>query len=686
MKNKIRQILFALLFLPLCSVSAQGWQETLLAIPSADSCRAYLARLTEKPHVAGTLQDYETAEYVLQKFRDFGLQAEMQSYDVYLPYPQKIELRIIKPHAFSGPTPERVIGGESKHFDEIIAGYNAYSPSGEVYGKVVYANYGRAEDYETLADMGIGVDGKIVIARYGGVYRGVKARQAEEHGAIGLILYSDPANDGYMRGDIYPDGPFRPGSAVQRGTIQYMFLHPGDPLTKGYAATSDARRLAEDEAENLPRILTLPVSYNDAAKILKELDGPNVPQGWQGGLPFAYHVGAGAVEIMLTVEMDYEIRPVWNVIGRMPGAEEAEQTVILGSHRDAWTYGAVDPGSGTSVLLETARAFGELSRRGFKSRRTLVFASWDAEEFGLLGSTEWVEDRRADLAKNCVAYFNLDATVSGRNFHAIASPGLKPLVQEIAESLQDPLSGRKVTARQNQSQQDTPSNVFKVGDLGAGTDYTAFFHFAGVPSLMYWYAGDYGVYHSAYDNFHWMTMFGDPGFLYHKTMTKLTAATILRLADDPVIPFSISAYASEILQLAHELKSDLRRASAPDNADATPIIEKCREWLRVAATIPKIEPESLRDFNTTDLNRQLIDFEKSFLTEKGLPGRDWYKHLLFAPGLDTGYAPQAFPGVRYFLKRRAWASVEAEIEKILLALERAKSETERLASAYANFE
>lgn len=682
MKPIWRRILFTV-FLPVQLLSAQDWEARLLALASADSCRLSLQQLTSKPHVAGTVPEYELADFVRRRFAAAGLQTEVATYDVYLPHPVRVELEILPPFAFSGPTPEprlRELGVSPA--DEIFPAFNAYSPSGETRGKVVYVNYGTREDYEKLSELGISVDGRIALARYGKIYRGSKAQLAEDYGALGLILYSDPADDGYMKGDIFPRGPFRPRYSVQSGTILYFFDYPGDPLTPGYAATERARRIAPEAATSLPRIHTLPLSYGDAEKLLQHLDGPNVPAGWQGGLPFAYHIGPGPVEAHLQIDMDESVRPIWNVLGYIRGVTAPDKLVVIGNHRDAWNYGAVDPGAGTSVMLEVARVFGALVREGYRPQRTIVFASWDAEEYGLLGSTEWVEEHRLRLAEHGIATINLDAAVSGHWFNAAGSPLLKPLLRDILQRVPAPqgfesLSSLALRQQSLRGQVPAPANLLRIGDLGTGTDHAPFVFFAGIPSMFLYFSGDYGVYHSVYDNFLWMEKFGDPDFLYHRALAQLCGLLLQRLAGDDILPFDIAAYATEMLRHAEELQAELRQQQAPHELDGRILLEQCRDWQQAAQelSLQAIPPDGY-DFSA--LNHELAQFEREFIVPAGLPYSSWYRHQLYGPDLQTGYAPVVFPGIRYHIQQRAWQKAAQEIARVQQVLRGAAQRTRRI--------
>jgi N-acetylated-alpha-linked acidic dipeptidase len=668
-----------------------NWPELFLALPRPDSCRTFLLRFTEEPHVAGTEQDYATAEYVMKKFKSYGLAAEMSVYDVYLPYPKKAEFKITQPIQFTGPTPEAGFIGDKDSFGpDVIKPFHAYSPSGEAEGQVVYANYGLPEDYEKLDQLGISARDRIMLVRYGRSFRGVKVHVAEERGAAGVLIYSDPADDGYMQGDIYPNGPMRPETGIQRGSVQYMFFYPGDPLTPGWAATGSAERNAAERAKNLPRIPSLPISYSDAEKILRNLAGPNVPKGWQGGLPFAYHVGPGPAALQLSVEMDYKIRPIWNVMGKLRGHDEPENLVIIGNHRDAWAYGAVDPSSGTAVLLELARTLNDLVKQGYRPRRTIQFASWDGEEYGLLGSTEWVEHHRTLTSRNVVAYVNIDAAVSGDRFDVGASPTLRTFVQQIAGMVTDPKSGRSVLSRWWQQQSENKKKkvepdwnaidtlAVNIDDLGAGSDFTAFLDFAGVPCISMSFGGPYGVYHAMYDNFYWMEKFGDPTFAYHATMTKITGLMAMTLADRPVVPIDVLAYAKQLRKEVKNVQASLKELESKPVTQLDDLAKKINEWAKAAENWRKAAPSAneLDVLSLNKLNDHLMNIDRAFISPEGLRGRTWFKNLYVAPGVYTGYAAVTLPGLRDCIERNDLDRLPIEESRLLKAVETARLETQ----------
>jgi N-acetylated-alpha-linked acidic dipeptidase len=681
------QIFFGLFIITVPALSqTSNWASQFLDLPRPDSCRAYLFHLTEEPHVAGTPQDYETAEYVMNKFKSFGFSTEMIAYDVYLPYPKKVEFQITLPIQFTGPTPEAGFAGDKDSFGpDVILPFHAYSPAAEAEGQVVYVNYGLPEDYEKLEELGVSVRDRIVLVRYGKSYRGVKVYVAEQRGARAVLIYSDPEDDGYMQGEVYPHGPMRPETGIQRGSVQYFFRYPGDPLTPGWASTPTSERLAPERASNLPRIPSMPISYGDAEKILRHLAGPNVPKGWQGGLPFPYHVGPGPAALQLKVVMDYQVRPIWNVIGTLRGNEDPENLVIAGNHRDAWTYGAVDPGSGTAVLLEMARTFGELARAGYRPRRTIKFASWDGEEYGLVGSTEWVENYKTLCSRNVVAYVNIDAAISGDRFSAGASPTLRSFIQQMAGTVIDPKTNRSVVSRwwhqqnENKKRKAEPdwtmvdTVAVAIEDLGSGSDFAAFVDFTGVPSISMSFGGPYGVYHAVYDNFYWMEKFGDPTFAYHATMTKMAGLMVMELADRPILPVDILAFSRQMKRAVKNVQAALKDLEEKPTTQLDDLSRKIDEWVRVAQNWRKLSSNAanLELLDQRTLNGHLMAIDRAFIAPEGLPGRTWHKNLYVAPGEYTGYAAQLLPALQECLDKNELDRLPVEESRLLKAVENA---------------
>lgn len=666
------------------AVAQRRWEEVFRAVPSPKSAREHLRRLTLEPHIAGSKEDYATAVYVRDQLRSYGIPAELKQYDVWLNYPNTppvLELITNKRQVLS--TRETVVRGDptSSH-PGITPLFNGYSASGDVTAPVVYANYGLPPDYEELKKAGVDVKGKIVIVRYGNSFRGVKAKVAQDHGAVGCIIYSDPADDGYMQGDVYPKGPWRPGASGQRGSVQYLFDYPGDPLTPGRPAIDGVPRLKPEEATDLTRIPVQPIGYEVAKQIIAPLKGRVRPRGFQGGLPFPYHVGGtDHVKVRLKTDMDYKIRPIWNVVARIEGSTEPNRWIVLGNHRDAWVFGAVDPNSGTSAMLEVGRGLGELLKQGWKPRRTIVFCSWDAEEYGLIGSVEWAEDLAAELREKAVAYLNLDAAVSGNRFGASAVPSLWKLMRAVTRDVKDPKSGKTVyqqwqdNARERRSEEErNTSGEARIGALGSGSDYTPFLQHLGIASTDMSFGGDYGVYHSAYDSFYWMERFGDPGFFYHVAAAQIWGTLAMRLADADGLPFDYTDYANEIRGFFREAMRVAGWRKLADQFDDKPMLAAIDDFAKEAERIEKARQDAIRAGDRSRLSRindALMLAERQFIDERGLRGRAWYKHQIYAPGIYTGYAAQPLTDFRQGLDDRNAANAKEGLERIVAALKRA---------------
>jgi N-acetylated-alpha-linked acidic dipeptidase len=560
--------------------------------------------------------------------------------------------------------------------------FNGFSPSGDVTGPVVYANYGLPDDYEDLKKAGVDVKGKIVIVRYGNSFRGVKAKVAEDHGAIGCIIYSDPADDGYMQGDVYPKGPWRPVASGQRGSVQYLFDYPGDPLTPGRPAIQGVPRLKPEEATDLTRIPVQPVAYDVARTILEPLKGPVRPRGFQGGLPFPYHLGGtNDVKLRLKTDMDYKQRTIWDVVATIDGNEEKDRWVILGNHRDAWVFGAVDPNSGSSAMLEVGRGFGQLLKAGWKPRRTIILCSWDAEEYGLIGSTEWAEELAPELKEKAVAYLNLDAAVSGAHFGASSVPSLWKLMRAVTRDVKDPKTGKTVyqqwqdRAREDRSEEEKiTGGEARIGPLGSGSDYTPFLQHLGIASTDMGFGGDYGVYHSAYDSFYWMDHFGDPGFRYHVAAAQVWGTLAMRLADADGLSFDYTDYASEIREFFKQALKLARLRNLAGPLDDKAMTEAIDDFAKEAERVEKSRQDAIRSSDRAKLakiNDALVQAERQFIDARGLRGRAWYKHQIYAPGFYTGYAAQPLTDFRQALDERNAMNAKEGLERIVEAIKRA---------------
>ena len=648
------------------AVTQHRYESAFKALVSAERCKRRLRYITEEPHLAGTENSRKVAEYLRTEFESYGLQVQVFEYQVYLPHPLEVHVELVS------PTQHLAVGKEASwewdkdsYETEIVPGYNAYSPDGDVTAELIYVNRGLPEDYQILRERGISVVGKICIARYGGSYRGVKAKVAGDNGAVGLILYSDPADDGYVRGDVYPRGPWRSADAIQRGTVKYIFQHASDPLTPGWAATREAERLSMDEVTDIPKIPVVPLAYRDAELFLKALAGPNVPSEWQGGLPFAYHIGPGPAKVRVKVRCEHRIRPIYNVIATLEGTEYPDQWVILGNHHDAWVYGAADPGSGTTSLLEVAQCLGELAEKGVRPKRTIVFAAWDAEEFGILGSTEWVEELKAALQEKTIAYLNVDIAATGGRFYVSAIPSLRELIRDVTRTVVDPGTLKPVYESWKTAQN---REIPQVGNLGSGSDHSPFVGHAGIPAVSMGFTGAYGVYHAMQDNFYWMEHFGDPTFQYQAAMSQIWGILALQLANADILPFDYETYATDLmapLKLLKNAGSENKIAKGVRALD-----DLLTEWQQAAGSLNQALMRYLASDDLSriaEINQRLYQLERRLTNEAGLPLRPWFKHLIYAPGLNTGYAAVVFPGVLDAITDGDDAAVHAEIDKLVAA-------------------
>jgi N-acetylated-alpha-linked acidic dipeptidase len=664
-----------------------------LAVPDPKLAEEHLRILTQAPHMAGTIEDKATADYVAQKFREAGLDTEIVEYKVWINYPAEISVDLTAPAGteMHGPTRENVAGDPYDDDPRVVVPFNGMSPSGDVEADVVYANYGTPDDFEKLDKLKVDVRGKIVLVRYGQNFRGVKVFVAQEHGAAGVIIYSDPADDGWKRGDKYPDGPWRPDTGVQRGSVGYMFEFPGDPTTPGVASVPslpDSQRISPAQSAQMPKIPVTPVSYHDAWPVLQHLGGPDSPREWQGALPFTYHVGPGPAKLKMHLKQDYQFRTLWDVIGRVRGSDLPDEWVVAGNHRDAWVYGAVDPNSGTAAMLEAVHGVGELLKSGWKPKRTLVFGSWDGEEEGLIGSTEWVEQHEAELA-NAAAYFNMDVAVSGQKFGASAVPSLKQFLRDVTKVVPSPKGGTVYEVWQKAAQPEMPSaqspteaigdsrrlpaaqgkGDVPVGDLGSGSDYTAFLQHLGVPSSDVSSSGSYGVYHSVFDNFAWFKKFGDPDFVYEQQMARVFGLEAVRMADADVLPYDYEEYAKEI-----DVYLDAARRRADDkfgknvlNFDA--VNNAAHHFETAAGKILAKQKNPPQD--AARLNQALRGAERAMLLPQGLPHRPWFRHVIYAPGEYTGYAAVVIPGVNEALDKGDSERARQQLAALTAVLERA---------------
>jgi N-acetylated-alpha-linked acidic dipeptidase len=661
------------------------------ALPSPENLREYMRTITAEPHHAGAPGSRKVADYVLGKFKSWGLNAQIEEFESLIPYPTERVVELVSPERYVAKLKEPPVDVDGDSTDAgQLPSFNAYSADGDVTADLVYVNYGTPEDYEELGKLKIDVKGKIVIARYGRSWRGIKPKVAWEHGAVGCIIYSDPRDDGYFPGDVYPAGAYRPEQGVQRGSVMDMPIYPGDPLTPGWASERGGRKLERSEAKTLLKIPVLPISYADAVPLLSNLKGPVAPESWRGALPITYHVGAGPAKVHLKLAFDWQERPLFNVIARIEGSQYPDEWVIHGNHHDAWVNGASDPTSGNVALMETARGLGELLKTGWRPKRTIVIASWDGEEWGLLGSTEWVEKHEAELATKAVAYINSDST--GKGWLVMeGSHSLQTFVNEVARDVQDPRgSGKSVLeakrAREiDQARSDDARAKLLHGDLaidalGSGSDYTAFLDHLSIASLNLGFAGDgsaNGVYHSIYDSYYWYTHFSDGDFSHTAALSRVMGTAVLRLADADILPFEFGSTANTLARYVDELQKLSDDAKA--GVDLKPL-RKSIDGLRTAAEKYESALGRAKQVGTgslADLNRTLYSTERAFRYEAGLPRRDWFKHLIYAPGFYTGYGVKTIPGIREGIEQKQIDEPRQFVPIVSSAIDRLRADVEK---------
>ena len=678
---------------------------------SASNQDTWMKFLTSRPHHVGSVQGKANAEYMANLFKQWGYETEIAMYHVLFPTPKSRLLELLGDAPYRAKLEETTVEGDrtSGQKSEQLPSYNAYSADGDVTAELVFVNRGVPADYEVLERMGIDVKGKIVIAKYGGSWRGIKPKVAAEHGAIGCIIYSDPKDDGYVQGDVYPKGPFRPQQGVQRGSVMDMPVYPGDPTTPGYGSTKDVKRLAREDVNTIMKIPVLPISYEDALPLLSSLTGEVVPDAWRGGLPITYHVGPSISKVRLALKFNWDIKPLYNVIAKMKGEAYPDEWVIRGNHHDGWVNGASDPISGMVAEMEEARIIGELSKKGFKPQRTLVFCAWDGEEPSLLGSTEWVEDHAVELKQKAVAYLNSDGNSRGY-FGFGGSHALELFFNEVARDVKDPETGVSVGERRYAKMlvDADPSSLSKIigqknlniEALGSGSDFSPFFQHLGIPSANIGYGGegDGGEYHSIYDSYDHFIRFKDPGFQYGSALVKTAGRSMLRLANADVLPFEYKTLVNTISGYVTELKTSLDQMRVETNAEnklikdgffdlakdpqhslANPKIKEAVPYLdfskldnamiQVEETSTQLtlllqESLSLDPIKMHLLNSVLFHAEQQLLDEKGLPRRPWYKHMIYAPGLYTGYGVKTIPGVREGIEQRNWKEAQGFIEVV----------------------
>ncbi len=702
--------------LPVClllacfSMSADSpWEEKFRAIPDPHNMRDAMERMAARPHHVGSPYDKDNAEWLVSKLKGWGLDAKIENFDVLFPTPNQRLVELIEPARFTAKLEEPPVAVDptSNQKNEQLPVYHAYSIDGEVTAPLVYVNYGVPADYEQLSRMGISVSGAIVIARYGASWRGIKPKVAAEHGAVACIVYSDPRDDGYYVNDVFPDGPDRPRDGAQRGSVMDMPLYPGDPLTPGVGATPDAKRLAIADAKTLTKIPVLPMSYADAQPLLAALKGPVVPENWRGALPITYHAGPGPAKVHMKLKFNWDIKRLYDVIVRIPGSEFPDEWVIRGNHHDAWVNGAEDPLSGAVAELEELRAFSELLKQGWKPKRTIIYAFWDGEEPGLLGSTEWAETHAEDLQKHAVVYINSDG--NGRGFlGASGSHSLENFINGVMKDIPDPETKLSVWKRSQLAglARSTPDRKrelrtrpdLRIGALGSGSDYTAFIDHLGVASLNLGYGGEGGgggVYHSIYDDFYWYTHFADTEFVYGRALAQTAGTAVMRLADADLIPFQFSDFADTVRTYVDELKrleSDQRAQTEELNREIEEGVFAASEDPRKKFVPPATNPvpphlnfaplengldaltrsaqryDSARQkanaSNVRSVNAKLIESERRLLDPAGLPGRPWFRHSIYAPGFYTGYGVKTIPGVREAIEQKRWQEADEQIQRV----------------------
>jgi len=691
-----------------------------------ENLRDWLKQLSARPHHVGSPYGKQNAEFMLSLFKSWGFEAQIEQFDVLFPTPKTRILEMTAPTRFVAKLEEPALKEDatSGQKTEQLPSYNAYSIDGDVTGDLVYVNYGIPADYEELERRGIDVKGKIVIARYGGSWRGIKPKVAAEHGAIGCLIYSDPRDDGYFQGDVYPKGAYRNENGVQRGSVSDMPLFPGDPLTPNIGATKDAKRLSLKDAPTITKIPVMPISYGDALPLLRSLGGAVAPAGWRGGLPITYHIGGvNALKVHFKLAFNWDIKPAYNVIAKMKGVSLPDQWIIRGNHHDAWVNGADDPLSGMVALLEEARGVGELAKTGWKPKRTIIYAAWDAEEPGLLGSTEWVEYHAEELKNKAAVYINTDS--NGRGFLGMAgSHTLEKFINEIGKSVPDPQTKLNVweRTRANQIVNGNPAGRnelikredLRIGALGSGSDYTPFLQHLGIASLNLGFGGEdgAGVYHSVYDSFDHYTRFGDPDLHYGLALSKVGGRTTLRLANADVLPFeftnfadTVGVYVNEVIRLTDSMRDETKRINDLVTSGMWQAVQDPTENLRAPKTngaVPNLDfaalqkafthlQESARNFQSVrnkqvspmmqkSLDEILMKTERLLTNPDGLPRRDWFKHQIYAPGFYTGYGVKTLPAIREAIEQRNWKEATEQIEKVSKTIDDFASEIDKAAN------
>ena len=701
------------------SATERQWETKFKAIPSPQNQRDYMERLAAHPHNVGTAYDKQNADWILAQYKQWGWDAHIEQFDVLFPTPKERALEMVAPTKFVAKLREPAVSVDptSNQQSEQLPTYNAYSADGDVTAPLVYANYGLTTDYEELDRLGVSVKGAIVIVRYGGSWRGVKPKLAAEHGAVGCLIYSDPRDDGYFVDNVFPQGPMRPPDGVQRGSVMdFASTQSGDPLTPGIGATPNAKRLPIKDNPALTKIPVMPISYGDAQPLLAALEGPMAPQEWRGSLAIPYHVGPGAAKVHLKVASNWDIKPLYDVIAKIPGAEQADEWVVRGNHHDGWVNGAQDPISGQVAEMEEGRALGELLKQGWKPKRTIIYCAWDGEEPGLLGSTEWAEEHDAELKQHAVAYINSDS--NGRGYLFVeGSHTLEHFMNGVARDVEDPEKDIPVRQRSflrdiaeahgDDERKEVRSRAdLRIGALGSGSDYTAFLDHLGVASLNLGYGSEDrgGIYHSIYDDFYWYTHFGDTDFVYGRALSQTIGTAVMRLADADLLPFEFTDFADTIHLYLKQLQklavgerdkaiernkeldeglfnavSDPRRPTvAPPREEVPPHLnfaplDNAADVLTTAAqryhdALHEAWSAGVPANTLQDLNQKLMESERRLTTDEGVLRRRWYKHMIYAPGVYSGYGAKTIPGVREAIEQKHWDEANSEIVRISTVL------------------
>ena len=697
------------------SRAQRQWEEKFKAIPSPKLMRDYMQRLSARPHNVGTAYDKDNAEWLAAKFKEFGLDTHIETFDILYPTPKERAVELVDGGPkFVAKLQEPPVAGDptSSQQSEQLPTYHAYSIDGDISAPLVFVNYGIPEDYEQLDRLGVSVKGAIVIAKYGHSWRGIKPKVAAEHGAVGCLIYSDPNEDGFKQGETFPAGPWRPRDGVQRGSVADDPIYPGDPLTPGVGATKNAKRLELKDVPVITKIPVLPISYGDAEPLLAAIGGATAPRAWRGGLDLTYHIGPGPAKVHLKVKSDWGLKTIYDVIGKIPGTTNADQWIIRGNHHDAWVNGAQDPISGLIAVVEEARAMGQLVKDGWKPKRTIIFCAWDAEEPGLIGSTEFAEEHADELKAHAVAYINSDVNARGY-FGAEGSHTLEKFINDVARDIQDPETKLSVWKRAQLRQIGRPDDIserqearartdLRIGALGSGSDYGAFLQHDGVAALNLGFGGEDGggIYHSIYDDFYWFTHFSDTDFVYGRALAQTAGTAIMRLADADLLPFefgnfsdTMQTYVKELKTLAQKSRDEIiernreldegvfsamtdpRVKSVPPKKEAVPpflnfapldnatdvLARASAEYRKALERATANGSAAIAKASLAEVNSALMESEHKLTREEGLPGRPWFKHFVDAPGQYTGYEAKTLPVVREAIEQKQWKEADAGI-------------------------